>query len=166
MSDNSDTGNEARPPPPPHVADIANETDGRDQAAGADENDAGNSKGQDPSVVDDKGRKLTGTGAPGSHSALFGLTPDGHKETDADANSSKARPAHGGGGGGDDATSSGDTGSRAPAGSGVQEQLDDPRVAEKGHGGNATTTDESAGKLGAGSSPLTGPSQGTGEVGN
>jgi hypothetical protein len=156
MSDNPDTGNTAAP----HASDIPNETDARDQAPGAEENGAGNAKGQDPSVVDDKGRKLTGTGAPGSHSALFGLTPDGHKETDVDHNSSKPRPADSG----DGATSSGDTGSRAPTGSGVHEQLDDPRVGEKGHGDNDTTTDESAGKPGAGSS-LSGPSQGTGKVG-
>jgi hypothetical protein len=146
--------------------------------AGDDQNSAGNDKGQDPSVVDDKGRKLTGTGVPGSHSALFGLTRDGHKENAAEYGSSKPKPAHSeedstaaSGDGAtftgksrDETTSTGDTGSRAPEGSGVQEQLNDPRVAEKGHGGHALSTEEEAGKPGGGSS-VTGPSQGTGQVG-
>jgi hypothetical protein len=46
----------------------------------------------------------------------------------------------------------------------VQEQLNDPQVAEKGHGGHALSTGEEAGKPGGGSS-VTGPSQGTGQVG-
>jgi hypothetical protein len=134
-----------------------------DNTAGEGEggNASGNVKGQDPSVVDDKSRKLTGTGVPGSHSALFGLTPDGHKESEVDYSGTKP-------GGGDDAAgeggASGDTGSRAPEGSGVKEQLDDPKVSEKGHGGDSTTTDESSGKPGGGSSVAT-PSQGSGTVG-
>ena len=43
-------------------------------------------------ILDDNSRKLTGTGAPGSHSALFGLTPDGKKEAEADYSSSKPEP--------------------------------------------------------------------------
>lgn len=128
--------------------------------------------------MEDKSRKLSGTGTQGSHSALFGLTPDGHKESAAEYGSSKPQPAHSGedstAASGDGATFTGksrdgtssteDTGSRAPAGSGVQEQLNDPRVAEKGHGGDAVGTEEEAGKPGGGSS-VTGPSQGTGQVG-
>lgn len=128
--------------------------------------------------MEDKSRKLSGTGAPGSHSALFGLTPDGHKESTAEDGSSKPQPAHSSedstAASGDGATftgksrdgtsSTGDTGSRAPEGSGVQEQLNDPRVAETGHGGDAVGTEEEAGKPGGGSS-VTGPSQGTGQVG-
>jgi hypothetical protein len=43
-------------------------------------------------ILDDNPKKLTGTGAPGSHSALFGLTPDGKKEAEADYSSSKPEP--------------------------------------------------------------------------
>jgi hypothetical protein len=43
-------------------------------------------------TLDDNSKKLTGTGAPGSHSALFGLMPDGKKETEADYSSSKPEP--------------------------------------------------------------------------
>ena len=39
-------------------------------------------EGTDPSSQDKSGGKLTGSGAPGSHSAVFGLTPDGHKFND------------------------------------------------------------------------------------
>ena len=45
----------------------------------------------------------------------------------------------------------------------MKDQLNDPRVAEKGHGGDGVGTEETAGKPGAGSS-LAGPSQGTGDV--
>lgn len=43
-------------------------------------------------ILDDNSKKLTGTGAPGSHSALFGLTPDGKKEAEVDYSSSKPEP--------------------------------------------------------------------------
>ena len=43
-------------------------------------------------ILDDSSKQLTGTGAPGSHSALFGLTPDGKKEAEADYGSSKPEP--------------------------------------------------------------------------
>ena len=49
---------------------------------------------QPPVILDDNSKKLTGTGAPGSHSALFGLTPDGKKEAEADYSSSKPEPVH------------------------------------------------------------------------
>ena len=144
----------------PSTSDTPHEHD-----AGAGDNSAGNAMGEDPAVLtSNKDKKLTGTGQPGSHSALFGLTPDGHREKDAD---------YGGAGGSAStgetteedatATSSGDTGSRAPEGGGVKEQLHDPRVAEKAHGGDGVGTEDAAGKPGAGSSSV-GPSQGTGEV--
>ncbi|EXJ53850.1 hypothetical protein A1O7_09186 [Cladophialophora yegresii CBS 114405] len=38
---------------------------------------------------------LTGTGAPGSHSALFGLTLEGKKNTDAAKGSSAPKPSGG-----------------------------------------------------------------------
>jgi hypothetical protein len=43
-------------------------------------------------ILDDNSKKFTGTGAPGSHSALFGFTPDGRKEAEADYSSSKPEP--------------------------------------------------------------------------
>lgn len=176
MSENagpSSTGNTAGP----HSSDLANKVDPRissDQDGSktiGDENDAGYKKGKDSNVVEDKSKKLTGTAAPGSHSALFGLTPDGHKEQDVDYSSTK--PAHsnedstiasGSGatftGKSRDITSSGDIGSRAPGGSRVQEQLNDPRLAQKGDSTGANTMDGTAtSKPGSGSS-ATGPSQG------
>src|SRR5271156_2261478 len=123
-------------------------------------------------------KKLTGRGAPGSHSALFGLTPDGHKESKADYSSSgKVQPAYSKedntAASGEGATFTGknqekaevtteDTGSHAPTGEGVSEQLEDPRVAEKGHGGDNMPADGSD-KPGAGQSAL-GGEQGTGTV--
>lgn len=184
MSENADTsstGNTAGP----HSSELANKLDprvGRDQD-GSDqdgsktvegENDAGYEKGEDPNVVENKSKKLTGTAAPGSHSALFGLTPDGHKAQDVDYGTTKPKPAHsnedstiasGDGatftGKSRDVTSSGDTGSRAPEGSGVQEQLNDPRLAQKGDSAGTNIMDDTAtSKPGSGSS-TTGPSLGS-----
>jgi len=84
--------------------------------------------GADPALVGDPNPKdkLVGTGAPGSHSAVFGLTPDGKANTDTAKGSGPPKPAHSketaiGGG---QQSSEGDTGSRAPAGnSEVSEQL-------------------------------------------
>jgi hypothetical protein len=36
---------------------------------------------KDPALQGEEHPKMTGTGAPGSHSAIFGLTPDGKKES-------------------------------------------------------------------------------------
>lgn len=98
--------------------------------------------GEDPSLVKSpevKSGKLTGSGADGSHSAVFGLTPDGHKFDDtksaigkslgssesksSDKSSSKAEE---------------DTGSRGVGTGKVAEQMNDPKVAEKGHDGQAS----------------------------
>jgi len=173
MSENADTsstGNTAGP----HSSDLANQADPRvdsDQVGSktsGGENAVGYEKGQDPDVVEDKLNKLTGTAAPGSHSALFGLTPDGHKEQEAEYSSTKPKPAHsdedstiasGDGatftGKNREATSSGDTGSRAPEGSGVQEQLNDPKLAAKGDStGTTGTGDATESKPGSGSSAV------------
>jgi len=76
--------------------------------------------GADPALVGDPNPKdkLVGTGAPGSHSAVFGLTPDGKANTDTAKGSGAPKPAHSketaiGGG---QESSEGDTGSRAPTG--------------------------------------------------
>ena len=78
MSENADTSSIG--------SDLANKEDPRvnsDQDGSktvGGKNDASYGKGEDPNVVENKSKKLTGTAAPGSHSALFGLTPDGHKK--------------------------------------------------------------------------------------
>ena len=183
MSENADTGSTGNTAGP-HSSDLANKADPRvdsDQDGSktvGDENDAGYEKGKDSNVVENKSKKLTGTAAPGSHSALFGLTPDGHKEQEVDYDSTKPKPAHseedstaasGDGatftGKSRDVTSSGDTGSRAPEGSGVQEQLNDPRLAQKGDtAGTNIMDDTTANKPGSGSS-ATGPSLGLDKTG-
>jgi hypothetical protein len=50
--------------------------------------------GADPSVANDKSKILTGTGTSESHSAIFGLTPDGQVESEAGYGSPKPKPAH------------------------------------------------------------------------
>jgi hypothetical protein len=58
----------------------------------------GNIKGfgaADPHMTHDKSTELTGMGAAGSHSALFGLISDGHEKNKATYSSSKPEPAHG-----------------------------------------------------------------------
>jgi len=74
-----------------------------DQHSHGDSGDSGDMKrvqspdqGPDPALVGDPvpTDKLTGTGAPGSHSALFGLTPDGKKNTEASKGSGVPQAAH------------------------------------------------------------------------
>jgi len=94
--------------------------------------------------------KMTGTGTPGSHSALFGLTPDGHKETESSTITTAPQPSEQDAKAQPKEAEGEDTGSRAPEGNEkTAEQLDDPRVAEKGHDGNAVE-DEGTGKPGSG----------------
>jgi hypothetical protein len=64
--------------------------------------------------------KMTGTGVPGSHSAVFGLTPDGKTDTNTKSGATPVKPAHSKE---TSNTSSGDTGSRAGGGEGVSEQV-------------------------------------------
>ena len=128
-----------------------------------------NSKGEDPNLqgpADVSKVKMTGDGAPGSHSAVFGLTPDGKTYNDTTKGSGVSKPVHseetaiGGGTAAKDDTDA----SRATTGSGVADQMNDPRVAEKGHEGRAVESTGGAGdKPGAGVGLV--PSQGTGEVG-
>ena len=116
---------------------------GDDTAAGSDPN--ADASGADPNLVTEKegGKtKMTGTGAPGSHSALFGLTPDGKVSKDVDYSGTKPQGDGAGGsdevdakGGGTEekndekraeeqgAGTGGDTSSRAAAGEGVKDQL-------------------------------------------
>jgi len=88
-------------------------------------------QGEDPSL-DTKTGKWTGSGEPGSHSAVFGLTPDGKTYDDTQSHTTKLREKNEG------RTEGGtDTSSRNTAAPGIADQLNDPRVAEKGHEGKA-----------------------------
>lgn len=54
-------------------------------------------KGADPNLEgpqDTHDIKMTGQGEPGSHSALFGLTPDGKKHDDTKHMTTTSKPAH------------------------------------------------------------------------
>ena len=122
----------------------------------------------DPKELDSM--KMTGDGAPGSHSAVFGLTPDGKKHDETDSTTTAPKPAHSGqgakGGGSvpDSTEDSSNTGSGGVSGGGVSDQMHDPQVAEKGHGGSAVESTGGAGeKPGAGTGTEAG-SQGTGEI--
>lgn len=102
---------------------------------------------RDPNLVQDGSSKLTGSAAPGSHSAVFGLTKDGstfNDTTRGQQNSGKIQSVEGG------STSTLDNSSRAPTGAGVSQQLNDPRVAQKGHDGAAQYANDNSTKPGAG----------------
>jgi hypothetical protein len=109
--------------------------------------------------------KMSGTGAPGSHSAVFGLTPDGKKNTDTSSGSGAPKAAHseetavGGGKQSDE----GDTGSRAPSGNKeVSEQMQKVDADKGPKPGDAPAGgDDGDQKPGAGS---TGLEQGSGKV--
>ncbi|KAL8243824.1 hypothetical protein R6Q59_010082 [Mikania micrantha] len=118
------------------------------------------SQGKDPSLVETKENvgNWKGEGVPGSHSAVFGLTPDGRQYDDTSHGTTALRPAHTKKGG--NVATGKDTGSRAPGGSGVAEQLDSPGVLQKGHGG-PDMTDSGSAKPGAGAP---GGEQGLGQV--
>lgn len=112
--------------------------------------------------------KMTGDGEPGSHSAVFGLTPDGRKDDNTSASTSISKPAHsketavGGGTIPRSEDGSSNNTSIQSSGADVASQMDDPRVAERGHGGTAVESlSGSGGKPGAG---VGGPEQGTGDV--
>lgn len=124
--------------------------------------------GEDPSLVtsnEAKSGKLTGTGTDGSHSAVFGLTPDGHKHNDtkstADAIAASAKndsdKRDSGIGQDERRTDEGDSSSAKQGttsegvGTGkVADQMHDPRVAEKGHEGKANYGDDGNDKPGSG----------------
>lgn len=127
------------------------------------------SQGRDPAVVDDKGtKKLTGTGVPGSHSAVFGLTPDGKKHDETTSDSGPVVPAselgkpHKKEKQEDKANPSNDTSSRAPDSAGVAEQMhkvdNEPKGLQRKEPMDLSTDST---KPGAGS---TGISQGTGDI--
>lgn len=82
---------------------------------------------------------MVGQGAPGSHSAVFGLTPDGKKHDESSHGATPIRPAHS-----DETTlgrksvaagaSGADTGGDTVSGGhgGVSDQIDAPDAGKKG----------------------------------
>ena len=125
-------------------------------------------QGRDPAVIGDDHKKLTGTAAPGSHSAVFGLTPTGEKITDTDSSTTAPKPANSfaksksrGDSAGEGDTSSG----TAAGGEGLSEQMHNPR--DQGPKGLERTDpvtsmqNSDSDKPGAGGVGL---SQGTGDV--
>ena len=95
-------------------------------------------QGIDPNLEKFKSDKLTGTGQDGSHSAVFGLTPDGHKHDDTShARTTAPIPADNEGKTSKHDSTAHDDGSRGVGTGKVAEQMHDPNVADKGHGGSA-----------------------------
>ncbi|KAK5096791.1 hypothetical protein LTS08_007281 [Lithohypha guttulata] len=106
--------------------------------------------GKDPSLTETnegRGSKLTGTGVDGSHSAVFGLTPDGHVNKDTSSQTTKLSEHN---------PSSADTGvGPSPSDKnrgveGVAGQMNDMRVAEPEHSGKAEYQPGSDNKPGMG----------------
>lgn len=130
-------------------------------------------QGPDPALVGDAKDhpKMTGQGTPGSHSAVFGLTPDGKKYDDSSSKTTAPAPAHSNettlgrksvAAGAAGADSGRDTVSGGHGG--VSDQIDAPDVGKKGlERTDPAPTEEatSGGKPGAG---LGGLSQGSGQV--
>ena len=127
------------------------------------------SQGRDPAVVDDKSsKKLTGTGAPGSHSAVFGLTPDGKKYDETTSDSGPVVPAselgkpHKKEKQEDKVNPTNDTSSRAPDSAGVAEQMNkvdnEPKGLQRKEPMDLSTDST---KPGAGSTGIT---QGSGDI--
>jgi hypothetical protein len=87
-------------------------------------------KGRDPNTEGPDHPQLKGTGAPGSHSAFFGLTPDGKKDENTKAGSTPPVKSSEGEEGGETASGGGtftkdDGGSRGVTGHGVADQVGD-----------------------------------------
>ena len=138
----------------------------------SEENEQRKDDGHDPNLVgpeDTTRMKMTGEGEPGSHSAVFGLTPDGAKHDDTKHTTTTSKPAHskesaiGGGSIPRSEDESSNTTSNASRGAGVAEQMHDPKVAEPAHGGGTATETGAGDKPGSG---VGGPAQGTGDVGS
>jgi hypothetical protein len=119
-------------------------SDSTDQGNTDDKYDNKTAKGPDPALVGSPAgsgeqTKLTGDGAPGSHSAYFGLTPDGRavKETNSKTTAPVAAHSDESAVGGGKESSEGDSGSRAPAGN---EQVSDQMKREDQSGVGADTS--------------------------
>lgn len=116
-----------RPSEPPSTINTSDEPKNvQDDSAPADDVQRGETEGRDPNTEGEDTLagdhpKMTGTGAPGSHSAVFGLTPDGKTDTNTKSSTTKVKPAHS-----EETsnTSTADTGSRADGGGdGIKEQV-------------------------------------------
>ncbi|EXJ77702.1 hypothetical protein A1O3_09931 [Capronia epimyces CBS 606.96] len=123
-------------------------------------------QGPDPALVGEPATgssKLTGSAEPGSHSAVFGLTPDGKKYDKTSSKSTPLKPASSKQPALADKTESNDTSSRAPTGQGVHEQLHKPETGAKGleRTDPTPTSAGSEGKPGSGLDPV---SRGSGSV--
>lgn len=115
------------------------------------------SQGKDPSLVEKQSTgRWVGDGVDGSHSAVFGLTPDGHKNTDTGHGVSSLKPAHSK----DASNTSTSTGSREVTGDRVADQMRDLKVAEQARGNSGVSSTGST-KPGAGA---TGGEQGLGQI--
>lgn len=97
-------------------------------------------QGPDPALTGDAREhpKMVGSGVPGSHSAVFGLTPDGKKHDDSTHGTTPIRPAHSdettlgrksvvGGSGAGGAGGGADSGRET-----VSDQIDAPETGKKG----------------------------------
>ncbi|KAH0843227.1 hypothetical protein AYO21_03520 [Fonsecaea monophora] len=127
-------------------------------------------QGPDPALVGEPNPtdKLSGTAAPGSHSAVFGLTPDGKKVSDTSHGSSAPKPAHStetAVGGGKKEGGGSDTGSRATGSGEVGEQMHKVGADQGAKGLERTDpAPEPAGSDGKPGAGLTGLQQGSGKV--
>ena len=81
----------------------------------------GEMQGRDPNTEGPDHPKMSGTGQPGSHSAVFGLTPDGSTDTNTKSSTTPVKPAHSNETSNTDPAQ--DDGSRGVSGSGVSEQV-------------------------------------------
>ncbi|KIW91391.1 uncharacterized protein Z519_08287 [Cladophialophora bantiana CBS 173.52] len=127
-------------------------------------------QGPDPALVGDPNPtdKMTGTAVPGSHSAVFGLTPDGKKVGNTSPGSSAPKPAHSSKtavGGGREEAGDLDTSSRTPASGEVSEQMHKAEADPGAKGLQRTDpAPEPAGSDGKPGAGVTGMQQGSGKV--
>lgn len=107
-----------------------------------DDNTQHGTQARDPAVEDRSDKKLTGTGVDGSHSAVFGLTPDGHKHKETSSQTTAPRPAH---------TKDGVDNIDRPIGGNdnLAGQMHDPQVHHKAHEGKGDYEGDSN-KIGGG----------------
>lgn len=99
------------------------------QTSSSDDVQHAESQGRDPNTEGPDHPKMTGTGQPGSHSAFFGLTPDGSKDENTQASTTPVKPAHSKETSNSETASGGgtytedDVGSRGVTGAGVADQV-------------------------------------------
>lgn len=110
---------------------------------------------------------MTGSGTDGSHSAVFGLTPDGHKHDDTTHGATPVKPAHSQETTVGKAAEKNDTTSRAAASGEVSEQMHKAET-DSGKKGlerkDPAPESSSAGTSGKPGAGLTGLQQGGGDI--